>query len=495
MAVLNISTFKHTLNGKSLKRSKFWNNYSAICWNSPLSWLHISNLMWGLGFTTPKAKPIKLEHTQVLSDCLPYQTPLHTPLMPPRTKNRDQGRLAGPSKGRPSQPLDSGQDIYCVGKAGFAGLTKLIKREVGLILFKGKQSRLVKIVFNMTQSAGNYYYFLHRAIYCFLSPFCPSNPKRLIRGQPRITSLLASYDPLCGLRVLSFGGAWRSPLKKGQVIVGSSETIRTTTTNTAPIDFLDWLAGLIDGDGCFLVSKAGYTSCEISLHEKEVQVLYKISAYFGGSVSKRTRVKSFRWRLHKKAGMLYLTESLKGRMHHPTRLSQFAKVITALHSCSVVSNLTAPLKELDIISQVALRATPHNMLACDAIKSISLNNAWISGFFDADGTVNCNQTTHQLSFSISQKDRYLLDSIKTAFNVGYVYEDSASNCYIYYVTSLDDLAVIFNYFNDYPSQIPIKKAEFTTLRRLWFFKKEGYHLRNHPLNYSFLNLAKMLKGR
>jgi len=54
------------------------------------------------------------------------------------------------------------------------------------------------------------------------------------------------------------------------------------------------LAGLIDGDGSFNVSKAGYSSCEIVLHEKEIQALYKISAVFGGSVSPRVGSRSGR---------------------------------------------------------------------------------------------------------------------------------------------------------------------------------------------------------
>lgn len=33
--------------------------------------------------------------------------------------------------------------------------------------------------------------------------------------------------------------------------------------------FCQWLAGFIDGNGCFLVSKQGYTSLEITVHGKD----------------------------------------------------------------------------------------------------------------------------------------------------------------------------------------------------------------------------------
>jgi len=38
----------------------------------------------------------------------------------------------------------------------------------------------------------------------------------------------------------------------------------------------------------------GYPSCEVVLHEKEVQALYKISAVFGGSVTPRVGSRSER---------------------------------------------------------------------------------------------------------------------------------------------------------------------------------------------------------
>ena len=72
-------------------------------------------------------------------------------------------------------------------------------------------------------------------------------------------------------------------------IKGSSETIRAACTkeiekitNTAVLSknryetselFSYWLAGLIDADGCLLVSKAGYTSCEITVGAKEFSLL------------------------------------------------------------------------------------------------------------------------------------------------------------------------------------------------------------------------------
>jgi hypothetical protein len=40
--------------------------------------------------------------------------------------------------------------------------------------------------------------------------------------------------------------------------------------------FIEWLAGLIDGDGCFLLSKKGYASLEIIMDIRDQHCLYQI---------------------------------------------------------------------------------------------------------------------------------------------------------------------------------------------------------------------------
>jgi hypothetical protein len=37
--------------------------------------------------------------------------------------------------------------------------------------------------------------------------------------------------------------------------------------------FNEWLAGIIDGDDCFFISKKGYTSLKITIHLRDVRCL------------------------------------------------------------------------------------------------------------------------------------------------------------------------------------------------------------------------------
>jgi hypothetical protein len=51
-----------------------------------------------------------------------------------------------------------------------------------------------------------------------------------------------------------------------------------------PNKFKEWLAGLIDGDGCFLLSKKGYASLEITMDLRDKKALFIIKQKYGGSI-------------------------------------------------------------------------------------------------------------------------------------------------------------------------------------------------------------------
>jgi len=69
-------------------------------------------------------------------------------------------------------------------------------------------------------------------------------------------------------------------------LVGTSETTRVTffEPEGATRRFNQWLAGLIDGDGCLLVSKAGYSSCEITVALADERMLRIIQIKLGGAI-------------------------------------------------------------------------------------------------------------------------------------------------------------------------------------------------------------------
>jgi len=91
---------------------------------------------------------------------------------------------------------------------------------------------------------------------------------------------------------------WNQPVTNDRsyssYLVGTSETTRVTSFGLQETRFNQWLAGLIDGDGCLLVSKAGYSSCEITVALADERMLRIIQNKLGGSIKPRSGVQAIR---------------------------------------------------------------------------------------------------------------------------------------------------------------------------------------------------------
>ena len=116
-------------------------------------------------------------------------------------------------------------------------------------------------------------------------------------------------------------------------LVGTSEAIRMLNENTKLTKktkknkkWNQWLAGLIDGDGSFLLSKKGYASLEITMDIRDEHALQRIKNYYGGSIKLRSGAKALRYRLHHKSGLLALINDINGKIRNSHRLLQLNKI-------------------------------------------------------------------------------------------------------------------------------------------------------------------------
>lgn len=245
------------------------------------------------------------------------------------------------------------------------------------------------------------------------------------------TSIVSlSHLDLAGLVKILFIRKENQPVTKGvrysSHLVGTSETTRVTSSNTGERVFNQWLAGLIDGDGCLLVSKQGYTSCEITVALPDERLLRIIQNKLGGSIKPRSGVQAIRWRLHNQAGMLELISRINGYIRHSSRLLQLN------HVCAVLS---VPLLSPD---------------------SLTNTHGWFSGFFDADGTIGYYfkgpYLSPQLTLSVTNKLYNDVVHFMDTFG-GYVYFDKAQNGYYKYsVQSEKDIDILLAYFKLCPSR-------------------------------------------
>ena len=235
---------------------------------------------------------------------------------------------------------------------------------------------------------------------------------------------------------------------------GSSETIRA--------NFDSWLAGLIDGDGSLLVSKEGYTSCEITLHEEDVKTLYKIKAELNGRVGKRTGARAYRWRMNRREGMVELIKRINGKILTKKRGEQLGRV------CKV---LGIEKKEGEL----------------------KMEDGWLAGFIDAEGNLGVmNKNT--LYLSIGQKERDILEEIREKWGCGRIYYDKAGEKYNIRIFKREDLRKAIGYFEKNKLRT-VKNYEMVTFRRLLLFMERGYHKKGSGVEERMERMVKRFRDR
>jgi hypothetical protein len=175
------------------------------------------------------------------------------------------------------------------------------------------------------------------------------------------------------------------------MLVGTSETVRMFSNcscsklkhdignDDTDLKVRQWIAGVIDGDGNFHISKKGYVELSVVMEPRDIACLYKLKQRYGGSVKATSHAKAIRFRLHHMAGIQQVISDVNGLIQNPVRLAQLTKV------CNIY--------KIDINSTVKL----------------NYNSAYLSGLIDSDGSVYYNKQSMQVFITVSQKGRELLD--------------------------------------------------------------------------------------
>lgn len=182
-----------------------------------------------------------------------------------------------------------------------------------------------------------------------------------------------------------------------------------------------WLAGLIDGDGSFHLTKKGYASLEITMDIRDEHALQIVKNVYGGSIKLVSGVKAIRYSLRHKEGFLALINDINGNIRNSYRLMQLNKICIK-YGISLIS----PGK-------------------------LTYENGWLSGFFDADGSVTLNKTNGQLAISLTQKTKELLLPIVDLYG-GSIYIDRTTNSFKWYISNKENILELLMYLKKYPSR-------------------------------------------
>lgn len=213
--------------------------------------------------------------------------------------------------------------------------------------------------------------------------------------------------------------------------------------------FYEWLAGFIDGDGCFLLSKKGYASLEIVTQLRDKKCLYLIKQKFGGSVKLYSGDNYLRYRLHHKEGLLNLIDKINGLLQNPTRILQLGKI-----------------------------CDKYNLELKDP-KSLTYYNGWLSGFFDTDGSIYLNEASGQIFITVTQKNRFILDALVKLYG-GTIYPMVKQGAFKWTCFKKKE---VLSLVNDYFKINPCRSEKMVRINMVEnFYELRNLHAHNNSAN-------------
>ncbi len=215
-------------------------------------------------------------------------------------------------------------------------------------------------------------------------------------------------------------------------------------------EFGNYLAGLIDGDGH--INKLGYII--IVFHENDIQLAYWLKKEIGyGHVRRIKDKKGYTYILSNMLGIRKVANLIKDKLCLETKVKQFNE------------NLTTKIEGLGKTKK----------------SRVSLNNSWLSGFIDADGSFRIyilnreKREEIRLLLQIDQKNKELLEEIKGIFG-GYLGYREKQETYYYSTVSYKNIRKVVLYIDRYPLQSRTKILGYIRLRKSYLLVQEGKHL-------------------
>ena len=205
--------------------------------------------------------------------------------------------------------------------------------------------------------------------------------------------------------------------------------------------FFEWLAGLIDGQGCFFLSKNGFAYFKLIMDSRDKKILYDIRNKLGGSIHIITKKKKLKYQLRDKKGLITLLEGVNGLIRNPTRMLEMNKLCQKY--------------KIELLFP----------------KPLLFNSGWLSGFVDSEATsVHLEEDTPRVLIVMRQKNKYLLDPLVPLYGGRVEIPNSKFGEFKYVICKKNELFyLIEEYFSEYP--LKTKKLIRINLIREFYLKK------------------------
>jgi len=236
-------------------------------------------------------------------------------------------------------------------------------------------------------------------------------------------------------------------------------------------DFLCWLIGFSEGDGCFTTNKNNNAFVVVQGHQNLV-VLHTIQQKLSMGTVIKQGPRVWRFIVRKKQHLQLIILLFNGHIILPTRKTQFNRFITAYN-----------LKPFHKV----ITYKHGQILPC-------LQNTWILGFTEAEGCFSisllANSNAFRTRFLLTQahhENLGVLSHLILLFLTGKLEGHSAKNCYSFIVSGLENVLKIYPYFDRF-SFVGIKGESYNKFKLLNNRLLNKHHL-NPKLRHELVTLS------
>lgn len=230
-------------------------------------------------------------------------------------------------------------------------------------------------------------------------------------------------------------------------------------------DWLNWFIGFSEGDGSFIIDNRN--NLQFVITQKDIKILEIIKNTLNfGRVIKQGKL-TYRFIVEQKILIELIILIFNGNMLLPSRIKRFKKFLEMYNKKAIKGKI--------ILSQIDFLQSKNEP---------SLDNAWLSGFSDAEGcfTITIKKITgFSIRFILSQKHESnltILSKLILLFSAGNIENHYHLDNYSYVVSGLKNCSKIIesNYFSKYKLK--------TNKNNSYFLWKELYY---RLLNKDHLN--------
>ncbi len=212
-----------------------------------------------------------------------------------------------------------------------------------------------------------------------------------------------------------------------------------------------YLAGLIDGDGN--IGKNGYIT--IVFCERDVSLAYRLKKLVGyGSVRKVKDKKAWIYVISNKEGVVKVATWIRDKLCLESKVEAY-------------NNYLVPRYGIDKTK----------------LGEVSLDNGWLSGFIDSDGSLRIYTLKREgkpneevrLLLQIDQKTKMILSKIQKLLG-GYLGYRAKHDTYYYSTVSYGNIYKVLKYIDKYPLQSNVKHLQYMYIRKSYILIQEKKHL-------------------